>query len=215
LRESVARPVLETVERKVASRSGLLSGWQADAHLHTDPRLAKAGSGEQRAHVSPIPNATLWPCMPVGEQVAGRSLGTIFYPARPTARIACGQLWHLIPRSLPGRGLFRHSRNGFAADVVPPGEALLARFEAGEVAAASLAAARRSAQPQQEPGPTRGVIVPGRPFGQFLTVAAWAPRISPRPIRPHAGFPAATAAPAAEARNAGQVLHVLEKSLGM
>lgn len=150
--------------------------------------------------------------MPVGEQAAGRSLGTIFYPARPTARIACGQLWHLFPRFLPGRGLFGNARHGFAADTMSPGEAFLARLETGEVTAAGLAAAGRSAQPQQESRPTRGVIVSGRPFGQFLTVAARAPREPPRPIRPHAGFPAVTTAPAAEARYADEVLHVFDQS---
>jgi hypothetical protein len=54
LRGWVARPVLGAVERKVASRSGLLPKWRADAHLRTDPQLAKTSSGEQRAHVSPI-----------------------------------------------------------------------------------------------------------------------------------------------------------------
>jgi hypothetical protein len=54
LRGSVVRPVLGAVERKAASRSGLLPEWRADAHLRTDPRLAKTSSGEQGAHVSPI-----------------------------------------------------------------------------------------------------------------------------------------------------------------
>src|SRR4029077_4674145 len=58
LRGSVVRPVLGAVERKVASRSGLLPEWRADAHLRTDPQLAKTCGGEQGAHVSPIPDAT-------------------------------------------------------------------------------------------------------------------------------------------------------------
>jgi hypothetical protein len=54
LRGTVVRPVLGAVERKAASRSGLLPEWRADAHLRTDPQLAKTSSGEQGAHVSPI-----------------------------------------------------------------------------------------------------------------------------------------------------------------
>ena len=92
------RPVLEAVERKAASRSGLLPEMEADAHLRTDPQLAKTSGGEQGAHVSPDPDATFRLRMPVGEQTAGGSLGTIFYPARPTARFAGGQLWHLFRR---------------------------------------------------------------------------------------------------------------------
>jgi hypothetical protein len=70
LRGSVARPVLGVVERKAASRSGLLPVMEADAHLRTDPQLAKTSGGEQRAHVSPDPDATFRPRMPVGEQTA-------------------------------------------------------------------------------------------------------------------------------------------------
>ena len=58
MRGSVVRPILEAVERKAAARSGLLPVMEADAHLRTDPQLAKTSSGEQRAHVSPDPDAT-------------------------------------------------------------------------------------------------------------------------------------------------------------
>jgi hypothetical protein len=102
LRGSVARPVLGVVERKAASRSGLLPEMEADAHLRTDPQLAKTSGGEQRAHVSPDSDATFRPRMPVGEQTARGSLGTIFYPARPTARYAGGQLWVSFADSSPG-----------------------------------------------------------------------------------------------------------------
>ena len=74
----------------------------ADAHLRTDPQLAKTSGGEQRAHVSPDSDATFRPRMPVGEQTARGSLGTIFYPARPTARYAGGQLWVSFADSSPG-----------------------------------------------------------------------------------------------------------------
>jgi len=102
LRGSVARPVLGVVERKAASRSGLLPVMEADAHLRTDPQLAKTSGGEQRAHVSPDPDATFRPRMPVGEQTAGGSLGTIFYPARPTARLRVASYGISFADSSPG-----------------------------------------------------------------------------------------------------------------
>ena len=46
------------------------TGTDADTHLRTDPQLAKASGGEQRAHVSPVSDAMFGPCMPVGEQAA-------------------------------------------------------------------------------------------------------------------------------------------------
>jgi hypothetical protein len=137
LRGSVARPVLGIVERKAASRSGLLPVMEADAHLRTDPQLAKTSGGEQRAHVSPDPDATFRPRMPVGEQTAGGSLGTISYPARPTARYAGGQLWHLFCRFLSGRGLSCHPD---FPNPMPARESSLAGLEGGEVAPAGFTA---------------------------------------------------------------------------
>jgi len=108
---------------------------EADAHLRTDPQLAKTSGGEQRAHVSPDPDATFRPRMPVGEQTAGGSLGTIFYPARPTARYAGGQLWHLFRRFLPGRGL--SGRSDFP-NLMPPRESSFAGLKGCEVAPAGF-----------------------------------------------------------------------------
>src|SRR6185369_8796767 len=110
--------------------------------------------------------------MPVGEQAAGRSLGTIFYPARPTARLACGQLWHLFPRFLFGRGFFRDqvcclargARSRFGAQLVLPREIFLLRFEAREITAANRAAAGTGAKSQQQSRPTWSVIAIRRPF---------------------------------------------------
>jgi|SRR6476646_2877991 len=151
--------------------------------------------------------------MPVGEQAAGRSLGTIFYPARHTARLARGQLWHLIPRFLHGRGLSNHSRfrgcddvlgdaRTFFANLVTPGKFLFSPFEAGEIAAAGWAAVGVGAQAQQKPRPSRRIIVMLLPFCQFLTIAAGTTRVPPGAFRPDAGFPAIIATAAAEARNA-------------
>jgi len=117
----------------------------ADTHLRIDPQLAKASGGEQRAHVSPDSNATFRPRMPVGEQTARGSLGTIFYPARPTARFAGSQLWHLFRRFLPGRGL---SDRPNLPSLMPPREFFLAALEAGEVTPAGFTAHRSRAQAQ-------------------------------------------------------------------
>src|SRR5665213_1435323 len=115
--------------------------------------------------------------MPVGEQAAGGSLGTIFYPARPTARFACGQLRHLFPRSLPGRGVSsRHcgailgslwslrSRNWFCSNLVTPLEISSRRFKGGEITATSRTAPWTRPDPQQESRPTLRVIVLHRPL---------------------------------------------------
>ena len=163
--------------------------------------------------------------MPVGEQAAGRSLGTIFYPARPTARFASGQLWHLIPRFLHGRGLSSHSdlrirhrlircsRSCFDPHLVTPGEALLPRFEAGEITAAGRAAVRSRAEAQQKSRPARRIVEVLHPTGQFLPVAAGTTRVSPGSIRPDAGLPAMAAAAAAKLRNTHPALQVLAQSV--
>jgi hypothetical protein len=161
--------------------------------------------------------------MPVGEQAAGRSLGTIFYPARPTARFARGQLWYLFPRFLPGRGLSSQhcclllwrSRNCFGTNLVAPGEIFFPGSKAGEITAAGRAAVRCGAKAQQEARPCGRIIVVHRPFGQFLPVATGTARVPPGPVRPGAGFPAAVAATAAQTRNAHQVLQVFAQPLRM
>ena len=165
--------------------------------------------------------------MPVGEQAAGRSLGTIFYPARLTARIASGQLWHLIPRFLHGRGLSSHrdlpvcnhllwrSRSCFGANLVAPGETFLPGFEAGEITTAGRAAMRSRAQAQKESRPARRIVEVLHPGGQFLTVAAWATRVPPGSIRPDAGSPAMVAAAAAKLRNTDPTLQVLAQTVPM
>ena len=160
--------------------------------------------------------------MPVGEQAAGGSLGTIFYPARLTARFACGQLRHLFSGSLHGRGLLTYrgsplvqcSPHRFGTNLVTPGETFLLRLEAGEIAAAGRATPRSSAEAQQKPRPAGWVIAMGCPFGQLLAVAAGAARISPGAIGPDAGFPAAAAAPATQRRNSQKTLEALHQSLG-
>jgi hypothetical protein len=155
--------------------------------------------------------------MPVGEQAAGGSLGTIFYPARRTSRFARGQLWHLIPRFLPGRGLSAQpgirllgaSRHRFRANLMTPGETLLPGFEAREIAAAGLAPVCGGAQAQQPARPARRIIVVLVPFGKFLPIAARTACIPPRPARPYTRFPAVVAAPAANSGNAHQALQIL------
>jgi len=141
------RPVLGAVERKVASRSGLLPEWRADAHLRTDPRLAKTSSGEQGAHVSPIRMPRSDRACRSESKLPDGHLEPFFYPARPTARFACGQLWHLFPRFLSGRGLFadqslrlaRGRRRRFGAQLVLPIEVFLLRLEAREITSANRA----------------------------------------------------------------------------
>jgi hypothetical protein len=140
--------------------------------------------------------------MPVGEQAAGGSLGTIFYPARPTARSARGQLRHLFPRFLYGRGLssqhgvrlFRDCRVWrawhLATHLVAPRESIPPGFEAGEITAAHRAAMRTGPETQKKPGPPGRIIVVLHPAGQFLPIAAGAARVPPGSIRPNAGFPA-------------------------
>jgi len=59
----------------------------ADAHRRIDPRSAKAGSGELRAHVTLFPGAMFWPCMPVGE--------------RAERRVTCGEV-HALVSHTPG-----------------------------------------------------------------------------------------------------------------
>lgn len=143
-----------------------------------------------------------------------------FYPARPTARLACCQLWHLIPRFLPGRGLFRHSLlpggpvglpwpNWFGSHLVTPLEIPTHRFKAGEVAAAGWAAPWAGADAQQESRPAGWPIILHPPFRQFLPVAAGTTRVFPGSVRPDAGFPAGVATPAAQTRDAQEVLEVL------
>ena len=135
----------------------------------------------------------------------------LFYPARPTARFACCQLWHLIPRFLPGRGLFRdnggllpgrpvalRSRKWFGSDLVTPLEISPCRFKAGKIAAAGRAAPGARADAQQESRPAGRVVVLHGPLRQFLPVAAGTTRVSPGSVRPDAGFPAGVAAAAAE-----------------
>lgn len=158
--------------------------------------------------------------MPVGEQAAGGSLGTIFYPARPTARVARGQLRYLFPRFFHGRGLSSHrglrsgrSRNNCGSNLVSPGETFLQGFEAGEIAATCRAAVSSGAEPQQEPGPSRRIIVVLLPFAQFLPVAAGTPRVPPGTVGPHAGFPSVVAAAAAELRNAHETLQVIAQAV--
>ena len=160
--------------------------------------------------------------MPVGEQAAGGSLGTIFYPARPTARFACGKLWYLFPRFLPGRGLLTYRHRGsvawrwlpwFGANLVAPIERSSLRLETGEITAARRTTAGTGAESQQQKRPTGRVIVLGCPFGQFLPVAAGTTRIFPRSVRPEAGFPTATAAAAADDRKAHKTLEELDQPL--
>src|SRR5579859_6412944 len=162
--------------------------------------------------------------MPVGEQAAGGSLGTIFYPARPTARCASGQLWHLIPRFLSGRGLSSHrdlpvpnilvwrSRSCFDTKLVAPEKFCLARSEAGEITAAGRAAVGPGAEAQQKPRPPWRIIEVLIPFGQFLPVAAGTTCVPPGPVGPDTGFPAVVAAAAAQARNSHHVLQELGQS---
>ena len=157
--------------------------------------------------------------MPVGEQAAGRSLGTIFYPARHTARFARGQLWHLILRFLPGRGASsQHDglrigkslvwclHTSFHTHLVMPGETRSPGSEACEVAAASRAAMGSSAETQQESRPARRTIVVRLPPGEFLPVTFGATREHPGPLRPDAGLPSIVAAAAAELRDTQQTL---------
>ena len=163
--------------------------------------------------------------MPVGEQAAGRSLGTIFYPARPTARAARGQLRHLIPRFLYGRGLSSHSdllvrdplirRSGscFDTHLVTPGEIFLPGFEAGEITAARRAAVWSRPETQQNLRPAWRIVEVLHPASQFLPVTARATRVSPGPARPDAGLPALVAAAAAKLRNAYPALQVLAQSV--
>src|SRR2546423_13448377 len=114
--------------------------------------------------------------MPVGEQAARRSLGTIFYPARFTTRCARGKLWYLFPRSLPGRGLFGRYRcllilsslSRFHPGIMAPGKVLLARFKRREIAAAGRAAAGLGSYAQQKPYPSSGIVVLHGPRSKFL-----------------------------------------------
>ena len=81
---------------------------------------------------------------------------------------------------------------------MPPGKPLLAFAEAGEIAAAGRATVRRSAQAQQNARPAGRIIVLLAPGGEFLPIAAWTARISPRSVLPHTGFPARVATPASQ-----------------
>ena len=161
--------------------------------------------------------------MPVGEQAAGRSLGTIFYPARLTARFARGQLRHLFPRFLPGRGLSGQQgcppiwdfKTCLGTSLVAPGEPSLLGSEGGKIAPAGRAAEGTGAEAQQESGPSRRTIVLGYPTSQFLPVAAGTTRVFPGSVRPDTGFPAALAAPAAKRRNADQTLQVFAQAPGL
>src|SRR5580658_3963429 len=153
--------------------------------------------------------------MPVGEQAAGRSLGTIFYPARPTARFARGQLWHLFLRFLSGRGLSsQHGailiwtraagywRTCFDANLVAPREISPLDLEAGEITAAGRAAEGTGAEAQQDPCPSGRIIVVRGPFGKFLAVTPGTARVPPGSVGPDAGLPAVVAAAATKIRNA-------------
>ena len=92
LRERAARPALAAGERKAASRDGLLSERVADAHRSIEPESGKAGFGEQRAYVTPLPNATFWPCMPAGEQAVSKVTWNHFSFSAPLFRTSAHKI---------------------------------------------------------------------------------------------------------------------------
>ena len=170
------RPVLGAVERKAASRSGLLlEGKQTrTCALIRSWLKPAAGSKGLTSHHFQMPRSDR-ACRSESKLPEGHL--EPLHPARLTARIARSQLRHLIPRSLPGRGLssredcpYRGSawvlryRNCFRSNLVTPLEICFCRFKGGEITAAGRTAPRSGAGSKQESSPARRVIVLRRPL---------------------------------------------------
>lgn len=145
--------------------------------------------------------------MPVGEQAGLRVTWNhfLFPPRRRSAT------------RFRRRGVFPlfRSRCSFGASLMPPGETLAARPEAGEIAAARRTTVGCRANSQQEPSPAWRTVVLLAPGGQLLSVAAGAACIFPCAIGPHAGFPTVAATAAPQLRDSQPAAEKLRKVLAL
>lgn len=157
---------------------------------------AKNGYGEQGAHVSPIRMPRSDGACPSESKLPEGHLEP-FLSRPPYRRFARGQLRHLIPRFLYGRGASGRFLPYLRSNLVAPRECLSRRPKIREIAAAGLAAVCASAQPQQETRPPGRVIASFLPLGELLPVTLRTARVAPGTVRPDAGFPTVAAAAAA------------------